>query len=115
MRSVVTHNEQFSVWLGRIRVRHFIFKPHPRTGECDVLTIWGPRHMRIIAVSRCQAFDGTSIGLDRVDLVRSVYQTREHDQVTARRPERKIIILAGERGDGSRIRVHDSEAMTVFL
>src|SRR5208283_5976546 len=47
--AVVPHNEQFPIGLRRIRVHDLVFEAHPRAGECDVLSIRRPRHMRVIA------------------------------------------------------------------
>src|SRR5206468_376725 len=49
------------------------------------------------------------VRLDRINLVVPVLLTREHDQVTARRPQREVVVAAGDRCDLLGLDVHDAK------
>src|SRR5882757_6979279 len=98
LRSVVPHHEQVAIWLRRERVWRFVLEAHPRAGEHNLLSIWRPRQMCIVALGVRQSAQVRPVRPDGEYFeIIAIQPANECDQVSPRRPNRKIVILCRER------------------
>ena len=67
--------------------------------------------MGIVAARKCEPLHGRAVRLDGIDFIVAVSLSREHDQVAAWRPEREVVVPLGQRRDGFRSEIHDSQAI----
>src|SRR5579862_2508361 len=60
-----------------------------------------------------ESFHARAVRLDRIDLVVAGLLSRKHDEITARRPEWKIVVPAGQCEYRFGFEVHDSQPVAL--
>jgi hypothetical protein len=113
LSAVIAHDEDFAVRLRCANQHDFVFETHAAAAKQETLSIGRPSQVSVDSVHVGELLQARAVWVDDKDVKIGFVPADESDEVSARRPDGKVVPLVSQNRDGATVEIHDAQAVGI--